>query len=84
MLGRIRTTVLTLTLGNPPPSLDTVDVNFSVTAIPSVKLVCSFPTPCTTNVPGLQAAIAAGVSGDGLARLLPWGRRDVPGLPVRR
>jgi hypothetical protein len=84
MLGRIRTTVLTLTLGSPPPSLDTVDVNFSVTAIPSVKLVCDFPTPCTTNVPVIDGALRAGVSADSVARLLPWGRRDVPGIPVPR
>ena len=54
--GRISNSVLTRTAGAEAPLSFTVDFDYRTTGIPSVEILCVFPTPCTTNVPALAAA----------------------------
>jgi hypothetical protein len=51
MQGRMRTINMTRITGATAPLTFTVDFDFSITAISSIRYVCVFRTPCTTNVP---------------------------------
>jgi hypothetical protein len=51
MQGRLRTVSMARAQGATNPSSFTVDFDFSLTAISSIRYVCVFRTPCTTNVP---------------------------------
>jgi hypothetical protein len=51
MQGRLRTVNMTRIQGATTPSSFTVDFDFSLTSIASIRYVCVFRSPCTTNVP---------------------------------
>jgi hypothetical protein len=55
--------------GSASPAQLMADINTTITAS---EITCIFPTPCTTNVPGLAAAALRGPLPDSLYIKLPW------------
>lgn len=55
--GRVTSSKMFRQSGTENPSSFTVSFDYRGTGIPSTEVVCDFPTPCTTNVPGLMAAL---------------------------
>jgi len=79
--GRISNSVLTRTAGAEAPLSFTVDFDYRSAGIPSVEILCVFPTPCTTNVPAIMAAWRAGQLPGSLTARLPGA---APGRVRRR
>ncbi len=71
MLGRMRTIDMTRLNGATAPATFQVDLNFSATSIAAVRYVCIFRSPCTSNVPIIQAS-RPGPLPDSLVARLPW------------
>jgi hypothetical protein len=55
--GRVVNSNMVRLSGAEAPSTFTVSFDYRVTGIPSTEFSCVFPTPCTSNVPGLMAAL---------------------------
>lgn len=55
--GRVANANLVRLLGTEAPASFKVNVDYRLTGIPATEISCVFPTPCTTNVPGLMAAL---------------------------
>jgi hypothetical protein len=55
--GRVSNSVMARQAGSETPALFTVDVDYRIVPISSIEILCVFPTPCTTNVPALMAAV---------------------------
>lgn len=73
MNGRMRVIAMARASGSSSPATFNIDYNFTGAAIGAIRYVCIFRTPCTTNVPLIQAAVRSGRPlPDSLTRLLPW------------
>lgn len=55
--GRVANSKMFRQVGSENPNSFTVSFDYRGTGIPSTEIVCTFPTPCTTNVPGLMAGL---------------------------
>ena len=64
---------MTRVLGSGTPLTQTASLSGTITG---TKFDCLFPTPCTTNVPLIQAAARRGAVPDSLMAHLPW--RNTP------
>lgn len=65
----INNVIMTRRLGTGTPASLTASLSGTITAW---EMICNFPTPCTTNVPGLAAAALRGPLPDSLFVKLPW------------
>ena len=69
MTMNINNVGMTRVLGAGAPATQTASLSGNVTG---TKFVCLFPTPCTTNVPVIAAAVRHGLLPDSLRSQLPW------------
>ncbi len=59
MQGRLHSVSMTRIQGTDAPNPMTVDYDFRGVSIGSVRIVCVFNSPCTTNTPNLMASLRA-------------------------
>ncbi len=70
--GRVANSNFVRSTGAEAPANFTVSFDYRVTPLNATEIVCVFPSPCTTNVPGLVAALRRGALPDSLAARVPW------------
>lgn len=71
MTMNINNVGMTRVIGSGAPATQTASLSGSITG---TRFICLFPTPCTTNVPAIQAAVRAGAVPDAVMGQVPWYR----------
>jgi len=71
--GRVTNSAFVRVSGSESPANYTVAFDYRVTALNSTEIQCTFPSPCTTNVPIVLAALRrGGPLPDSVRARLPW------------